>query len=160
MHFPGWWSVRLLASAIRRRRTYSARCLPEVAWDTPEAVRRRSALGWRPDKLAHLLSGKWRLTPYGANAIVMPTGTVKWFNAQKGFGFIAQDRCGPDAFVHVSGRAGRSNGIERGPDDTTWQPTLEPASHLPRTSRLCNAEGCAVSHQPLRQPPPDCCPLG
>ena len=32
----------------------------------------------------------------------MPTGTVKWVNAQNGFGFIAQDGGGPDAFVHVS----------------------------------------------------------
>lgn len=40
----------------------------------------------------------------------MATGTVKWFNPDKGYGFIAPDQGGKDVFVHIT--AVRAAGLE------------------------------------------------
>ena len=46
-------------------------------------------------------------------------GTVKWFNAQKGYGFITNESTGEDVFVHFSGIAGEGyKSLEEGQNVT------------------------------------------
>ena len=49
----------------------------------------------------------------------MPSGKVKWFNATKGYGFIAPDEGGKDVFVHIS--AVERSGLQGLQDDQRVQ---------------------------------------
>jgi len=62
----------------------------------------------------------------------MPTGKVKFFNSDKGFGFIAPDAGGADVFVHVSAlqygdvlREGQSVSYDLGQDRKIGKPKAE-----------------------------------
>ena len=49
----------------------------------------------------------------------MNKGTVKWFNAQKGYGFMTNESTGEDVFVHFSGIAGEGyKSLEEGQNVT------------------------------------------
>ncbi|MEW6392281.1 MULTISPECIES: cold-shock protein [unclassified Caulobacter] len=69
----------------------------------------------------------------------MATGTVKWFNSAKGFGFIQPDNGGQDIFVHISAveRAGM-NGLNEG-QKLSYEPEVDRRSGKTSAGQLQSA---------------------
>ena len=112
MHLPGESTAKL---ALPSKTSISVSSIRPVLW--PRALLR--ALLMMLPRIRQLRPAR----PSSGVAVrfvevFMAQGTVKWFNAQKGFGFIAPEDGGNDVFVHISAveRAGL-NGLQDGPED-------------------------------------------
>ena len=68
----------------------------------------------------------------------MHQGTVKWFNADKGFGFISNDEGGDDVFVHFS--AIQSDGFKTLEDGQKVSYDIEPDPKNSAKSRAVNVQ--------------------
>lgn len=68
----------------------------------------------------------------------MNSGTVKWFNADKGFGFISNDEGGEDIFVHFSGIVATGYKTLNEGQKVTFD--IEEDSRDPKRSRAVNVQ--------------------
>ena len=69
----------------------------------------------------------------------MPVGKVKWFNDQKGYGFIQADEGGPDVFVHHS--VIQSQGFRTLAEGQVVEFETEPSAKGPKATSVRPAEG-------------------
>src|SRR3981189_587267 len=74
----------------------------------------------------------------------MASGTVKWFNAQKGFGFIQPESGGKDVFVHISAveRAGL-NGLNEG-QKISYEVQTERGKEAAVNLKACGSEALSL----------------
>ncbi|MFZ5671108.1 MAG: cold-shock protein [Pseudomonadota bacterium] len=70
----------------------------------------------------------------------MATGTVKWFNPTKGFGFIAPDTGGGDVFVHISAVERSSLGSIHEGQKLSYELERDPRSGKTSAGQLQSAE--------------------
>lgn len=86
----------------------------------------------------------------------MTSGTVKWFNATKGFGFIAPDDGSPDAFVHISAveRAGLHTLVEG--QKVAFEVVMDRRLGKPAAASLASAEsGAEIRPVPAGETQPE-----
>ena len=77
----------------------------------------------------------------------MTTGTVKWFNPAKGFGFIEPEDGGNDAFVHISA-------VERAGLDGLTEGQKVSYELTPGQNGKSSAENLSLVEEPPKAPPP------